>query len=173
MPPITKPVIDSKTTTTGLTSVGGKFKNGAITGAFSRLFNDLGESKLWNQKAQSREIEISRTTGTSKEELISATDWTIRVSDGIDNTFATLGRRLLGRVLTVTYDQSRIAVYGQFNEVEVYRYRTVYDLVDGRITNEQILYGMETLVGRRRVFIDESKTTRNETRTCFVGICSQ
>lgn len=29
-------------TTTGVTLGGGKFKNGAITGAFSRLFNDLG-----------------------------------------------------------------------------------------------------------------------------------
>jgi len=153
---------------------GGKFKNGALTGAFSRLFNDLSESDIWNRKALSREIEINRITGTSDVELVSATDWETRlINDGVDNSFAKLGKRLLGRVLTVSYEQSRTATYGQFDEVEVYRYRTVYDLVDGRITNEQILFETETFIRQERILIESTSRQVYETRACFFGICSQ
>lgn len=48
------------------------------------------------------------------------------------------------------------------------------DLVNGKVTNEQILYGSKTFVRRERKLIRETERKVHETRTCVLGIlCSQ
>ena len=154
---------------------GGKFRDGAITGAFSRLFNDERENlkDVWNQRAQSRTITIRRPTGEiSDSELIDASDWkTLSVDAGPVSAGRSLLRWLFGRLPGISYTQGRTARYGQRETVETSRYRTVYDLVNGRITNEQIYYESETLISRDEVILDHTVREVYETRQCVLTAC--
>ena len=161
----------------GLGSVlgGGKFRDGAITGAFSRLFNDERENvrDIWNRKAQSRTITMEQTIGISDRELIEASEWEmLSVDSGQESVGRSLLRRLLGRLVGFSYEEGRVASYGQRATVETYRYRTVYDLVNGRITNEQIYSNSETFISRDEVVLDETVQDVYETRHCVMTACT-
>lgn len=56
--------------------------------------------------------------------------------------------------------------------METYRYRTVYDLVNGRITKEQIYYDSETFIGRDEVILRNTIQEVYETRQCVLMACT-
>ncbi|MEJ1402989.1 MAG: hypothetical protein RPU73_03795, partial [Candidatus Sedimenticola sp. (ex Thyasira tokunagai)] len=74
------------------------------------------------------------------------------------------------KYLTFTTDQARTVRYGEYQRYEVHQYRTVYDLENGNVVNEQILYGSKRYIGEQLDPTENNIRNEIEYRTCYFGV---
>lgn len=150
---------------------GGKFANGAITGAFSRLFNDLRD---WNAKALRGTEKSYLPVGSPYRGVYHEGEWHTSNISNIDVTsfvpakLLTKGAVEVIKYATTTVDQVRIVVTGEYQNVEVYEYQIVYDIYKGNDVNVNRIFNSETRLPNDRIAIG-NKREHIEPRTCYLG----
>ncbi len=171
----------------GVASVagGGKFQNGALTGAFSRLYNTDGIARkrsrliedVFNRENVSGKVRQEEIFGEPFDAELEASPWeTIQVSDGVDlgdlvpQNAARKRVVSIARALTITVTQARTVTTGQVQRFKVFEFDAVFDLVDGNKVNIDRKFGTKTFVETITKPTGRNLRTFSETRTCFAVI---
>ncbi|MBN1007895.1 RHS repeat-associated core domain-containing protein, partial [Amphritea pacifica] len=123
---------------------GGKFMNGAVTGAFSRMLNDDAD---WNRKAirAKRVVQIASDKGSYMKTEYG--EWQAKPSDQLnvdilDIIPATRTIRALKAIDTLMFNDEVRSVYSvEYREYTDYEYDTLYDLENGKKVNVQFYQG--------------------------------
>ena len=71
--------------------------------------------------------------------------------------------------LTGTVTQTREVTTGDYQDLLVYEYDSVYDIENGEKVNEQIIYSSEASLGIKSVPTNHNVREEIESRTCYLG----
>ena len=154
---------------------GGKFANGAVTGAFSRAFNDEQQhgkrQDVWNSKNKKGKITEDISVGQPFDKKIHESEWMTYKPSDLDLSTFIPSRRIVDliKIATFTVDQARTVTYGSFQKYDVYEYDAIFDVDNGNRVNVRYDYSSRRLVDKTDVPIEGSEYSKVETRSCLYG----
>ena len=146
---------------------GGKFANGAVTGAFSRAFNDEAD---WNRKAIHRTREVKMPVGNSYPGVYAEGEWNDVIgADDLPDTGEIKALKVAAKMLKVLRPniQQQDVTVGDYQRYDVYSQEELYDLVGGQPENVQSV-GRPTLVSRTTEKTNANVHVETRYRLCLL-----
>ena len=128
----------------------------------------------WNRKAVRGKKEHARPFGSSYRGYYSKSAWAsvpsnVNLSDFIPGRAAASWLSRVIGFLTGTVTQTREVTTGDYQDLLVYEYDSVYDIENGEKVNEQIIYSSEASLGIKSVPTNHNVREEIESRTCYLG----
>ena len=148
---------------------GGKFENGAKTAALAHLLNkEATRMDVWNRRAMRGTVRIKKVVGQPYQGVYDRTEWAKHTSLDFTDFSPTKKVTALFKILTARYTETRVVTIGDIQDKVIYEYDTVFDLQNGEVVNEGILWRTERYIDTVRVQLNNNVTTIIESRDCFV-----
>ena len=147
--------------------VGGKFANGAVSAAFTHLFNT--EVDVWNRKAQrGKLLEYRKIKGSRiRRGIYNTSEWKTYTIEEAAPPGLKGGWGLVSKGF-VQISESQTIITGDIQDFEMYEFETIYDLDNGVKVNEYKIYSTERYIGEfLGMHIGTNVKTSIITRSCY------